>query len=78
MVWRKFKHKKSIQEVLSVIKEKILEDASSGEKSIVELAIIYGISCGTLRKYYRVNGIKKKREYVKYNKSGCMGCYKNV
>ena len=73
MVWRKFKYKKSIQEVLSIIKEKILKDASSGEKGIAELAKIYGISYETLRKYYRVNGIKKKREYV--NRYG-RGCYK--
>ena len=63
-----FKRKSPAQEKLERIKETILKDALSGEKSVKDLANIYGVCLLSLSGFYKNNGIKKKRKYVKYIK----------
>ena len=68
-----FKRKSPIQEKLAGIKEIVLRDCLSREKSVKELAKIYGVHLGSLFNYYKKNGIKKKRKNVEC-KSGYKRC----
>ena len=63
-----YKRRNPIQEKLKRMKETILKDALSGEKSVKDLAYIYGVCPFSLSGFYKKNGIKKKRIYVKYIK----------
>ena len=60
------KRKRPVQEKLTRIKDIVLKDALSGEKSMIELANIYGVNPISLFKFHKENGIKKKKKYVKY------------
>lgn len=59
-----FKRRRPVQEKLTGIREIVLRDSLSREKSVIELAKIYGVHPGSLLKYYKKNGIKKKRKNV--------------
>jgi len=61
-----YKRRSPIQEKLARIKEIVLKDALSREKSIIELAKTYGVHPLSLLKFYKKNGIKKKRKNVEY------------
>ena len=69
-----YKRKSPVQEKLAKIKEIILKDALNREKSIIELAKIYGVHPLSLLKFYKENGIKKKRKYIKYGSRYSKGC----
>ena len=71
------KRRSPVQEKLARIKDIVLKDALSGEKSIIELAKIYGTNPVSLLKFHKENGIKKKRKYVDYKSGYNRGCYKN-
>ena len=72
-----YKRKSPVQEKLARMKDIILEDALSRKKSVKELVKIYNVSYESLLKYYRKNGIKKKKIKLEY-KSGYKRCkYKN-
>ena len=71
-----FKRRSPVQEKLARIKETVLKDALSREKSMIELANIYGVHQLSLLKFHRMNGIKKKRKNVKYGSGHSRGCYK--
>ena len=69
-----YKRKSPVQEKLARMKDIILEDAESRKKSVKELANIYGVCSLSLSKYYKRNGIKKKKK----KKIGFVrGSYKN-
>ena len=68
-----YKRRSPIQEKLKRIREIILKDALSGEKSLKELACDYGVYHTSLSEFYKKNGIRKKRVKVKYTR----GCYKS-
>jgi len=70
------KHGRPAQERLGMMKETVLKDAISREKNIKELAISYGVHPGSLYKFYKENGIKKKRKNVEYESGYTKGCYK--
>lgn len=71
-----YKRRSPVQEKLAKIKEIVLKDAESGEKSMIELADIYGVHQVSLLKFHRMNGIKKKRKNVKYRSNYNKGYYK--
>jgi len=71
-----FKRRSPVQEKLASIKETVLKDALSREKSMIELANIYGVHQVSLLKFHRMNGIKKKRKNVKYESGHSRDCYK--
>ena len=73
-----FKCKSPVQEKLAGIKEIILKDALSGEKSVIELANIYGVPPVSLFNYYKKNGIKKKRKHVDYKLGRNRGRQKRI
>lgn len=72
-----YKRKSPVQEKLAKMKEIILKDALSREKSVEELTKIYGISYESLLKYYNNNGIKKKRKNIEYKSGYIRGSYKS-
>ena len=72
-----FKRKSPVQEKLAKMEEIILKDALSREKSVKELANIYGVCSLSLSEYYKNNGIKKLRKNVKYKYGYIRGSYKN-
>ena len=57
-----YKRKSPVQEKLARMKDIIWEDALSRKKSVKELANIYGVCSLSLSKYYKRNGIKKKKK----------------
>jgi len=61
---------------LAGIKEIVVRDALSRKKSTTELANIYGVHPLSLLKYYKKNGIKKKRKNVDYKLGHIRGHYK--
>ena len=71
-----FKRKYPVQEKLARMKEIVLKDALCREKSVTELANIYGVHKVSLWKYYKNNGIKKKRKNVNYESGHIRGSYK--
>ena len=72
-----YKRKSPVQEKLARMKDIILEDALSRKKSVKELNKIYGVSYVSLLKYYRKNGIKKKKIKLEYKSGYTSGNYNN-
>ena len=72
-----YKRKSPIQEKLARMKDIILEDALSRKKSVKELVKIYNVSYESLFKYYRKNGIKKKKIKLEYKSGYTRGNYNN-
>ena len=73
-----YKRKSPVQEKLERMKKTILKDALSGEKSVKDLAYIYGVCPLSLSGFYKKNGIKKKRMYVKYIRGHYKSCIKEL
>ena len=72
-----YKRKSPVQEKLARMKDIILEDALSRKKSVKELTKIYGVSYESLLKYYKKNGIKKKKIKLEYKSGYTRGNYNN-
>ena len=71
------KRRSPVQEKLAGMKDIILKDALSREKSMIELAKVYGVHPISLLKFHKENGIKKRRKYVDYKSGYNRGCYKS-
>ena len=61
-----YKRTSPVQEKLARIKDVVLKDAASREKSMIELAKIYGVHPLSLLKFHKENDIKKKRKNIIY------------
>lgn len=71
------KRRSPVQEKLANMKDIILKDALSREKSMIELAKVYGVHPISLLKFHKENGIKKRRKYVDYKSGYNRGYYKS-